>query len=104
MEIHHSVADLVEEPAPRRLAATSDAYERGLAIADGGAAELVEGGPLLVRVRVGDEGIYYLVELHSPPGGLAWSCDCPVGSSGEFCAHCVAAALIAWRLAPKRRD
>ena len=37
----------------------------------------------------------YTVKLTSDDGVLDYSCDCPVGSGGEFCKHCVAAGL-AW--------
>ena len=37
----------------------------------------------------------YTVLLTSYEGALDYSCDCPIGSDGAFCKHCVAAAL-AW--------
>ncbi|MGQ0714865.1 MAG: SWIM zinc finger family protein [Gemmatimonadaceae bacterium] len=38
----------------------------------------------------------YDVELRITSGYPSYSCTCPVGQGGEFCKHCVAAAL-AWR-------
>jgi uncharacterized Zn finger protein len=99
--IHHSVADLVEEPAMRPLAG-QDAHRRGLAMADAGRARLVRSAPLEVAVEVEDDR-GHLVELRSTPDGLTWSCDCAPASSGTFCAHCVAAGTVCWRSAPKRR-
>jgi hypothetical protein len=51
----------------------------------------------------GDDGVRavvrgnqdYTVTLGADDGVLDYSCDCPVGSDGAFCKHCVAAAL-AW--------
>jgi uncharacterized Zn finger protein len=37
----------------------------------------------------------YRVRVWSKGEGLAYSCDCPVGTEGNFCKHCVAVAL-AW--------
>ncbi|MHB9028680.1 MAG: SWIM zinc finger family protein [Candidatus Latescibacterota bacterium] len=37
----------------------------------------------------------YEVRLWEEDGQLEWSCSCPVGESGDFCKHCVAAGL-AW--------
>jgi uncharacterized Zn finger protein len=102
--ISQSVADLVEEPTPRRLASPAD-YERGQSLVERGAARLREGGPLRVVVEVGDDegGEDRQVELRSTPEGLAWSCDCPSAAAGAFCAHSVAASVITWRSAPNRR-
>ena len=101
--INQSVADLVEEPAPRRLARQAD-YEHGQSLVQQGAAVL-EGGPLRVVVQVsdGEDGEDRRVELRATGEGLTWSCDCPSGVTGTFCAHCVAASVITWRSAPKRR-
>jgi len=37
----------------------------------------------------------YTVQLWEEDGKIRYNCDCPVGQGGEFCKHCVAAAL-AW--------
>lgn len=37
----------------------------------------------------------YTVQLWEEGGKIRYNCDCPVGQDGEFCKHCVAAAL-AW--------
>ena len=52
--------------------------------------ETVDGVRALVR---GNQD--YTVTLTTDDGVLDYSCDCPVGSDGAFCKHCVAAAL-AW--------
>jgi len=101
MAIKHSVADLVEEPEPRRLAGP-EAYEQGWVLVNADQARLARGGPLLSTVDVVD-GTAHVVELRSTEEGLTWACDCPAGAAGAFCAHCVAAAVVTWRSAPKRR-
>ncbi|WP_164928981.1 SWIM zinc finger family protein [Gloeobacter violaceus] len=48
------------------------------------------------RLRAVVEGAQlYQVQLWAEDGELAYACDCPVGSDGIFCKHCVAVAL-AW--------
>ncbi len=42
----------------------------------------------------------YLVTLAASGTTLTHSCDCPMGEKGDFCKHCVAAAL-AWLKVPK---
>ena len=37
----------------------------------------------------------YTVQLWEEGGKIRYNCDCPVGQDGEFCKHCIAAAL-AW--------
>ena len=52
----------------------------------------------------------YEVELNVGPSGLSGSCDCPWGEEGNFCKHCVAAALVYQydsdngRILPRRFD
>ncbi len=52
----------------------------------------------------------YEVQLHVGPSGLRGSCDCPWGEEGNFCKHCVAAALVYLsdrdngRILPRRFD
>ena len=48
---------------------------------------------VFVRSCAGNQD--YIVTLTAEDGVLDYSCDCPVGSDGAFCKHCVAAAL-AW--------
>ena len=35
----------------------------------------------------------YRVRLQARDDGLDYSCDCPLGTDGEFCKHCVAVGL-----------
>jgi len=44
----------------------------------------------------------YSVRLWQIRGRINYSCDCPVGSDGEFCKHLVAASL-AWLAAADKR-
>ncbi len=96
-----SVADLVVEPELRRLA-TAQAYDGGVALAGREAVTLGELGPTEVTAEVLDEGTTH-VALRSAGDELSWSCDCPAGTIGVFCRHCVATAVTAWRAAPGRR-
>ncbi len=77
----------------RRLAGTQS-YQRGRDYFSHGHVESLEergdGASAVVR---GNRD--YAVTLSVDDGVLDYSCDCPVGSDGEFCKHCVAAAL-AW--------
>ena len=93
-----SVADLVPDEALRRLADPAR-YDEGVLLADHGAVELDEFGPLRVTASVGGER----VTLEAGRGELAWSCSCRVGVEGAFCEHAVAAAVATWRTAPPRR-
>lgn len=98
------VADMIE---PDTLASrvTPSNLRLGRDIADRGGVELIELGPLRVVARVGGTaapGQRRTVELVSAPDGLAWSCTC-TRNRDLFCKHCVAAALVAWQKAPKRR-
>lgn len=79
----------------RRLAGTRS-FERGEAyFAEGRVLSLVEyEGTVSAKV----EGTYqpeYHVTLQLGEGAPQYWCDCPVGSEGDFCKHCVAAGL-AW--------
>ena len=94
-----SVADLVEEPALRRLV-TPDVYARGADCAARGCVILGAFGPLRVSARVAET---HEVELRSTPDGLAWACTCGAGKRGSFCEHAVATALETWRRSPPRR-
>src|SRR6266542_3504717 len=77
----------------RRLA-DAQSYQRGLDYFSHGhvesLAETADGVRALVR---GNQD--YTVTLAADEGMLDYSCDCPVGSDGVFCKHCVAAAF-AW--------
>jgi hypothetical protein len=77
----------------RRLAGDSS-YQRGMDYYSHGHVESSEDreGAIHVVVRGTQD---YTVELSSDDGVLNYSCDCPQGSDGAFCKHCVAAGL-AW--------
>lgn len=77
----------------RRLAG-EQAYRRGADYFTHGHVQSVEERGATVRsaVRGSDD---YMVTLTAEDGVLNYSCDCPIGSDGEFCKHCVAAGL-AW--------
>lgn len=81
------------EAVVRRLAG-AQSYQRGLDYFSHGHVESlkeIDGG---VRALVrGTQD--YTVSLTPDEGVLDYSCDCPAGSAGAFCKHCVAAAL-AW--------
>jgi hypothetical protein len=95
-----SVADLVEDHLLRALT-DPETYDAGRALADHGAVAFEQFGPMNVRARVADGELYY-VDLRVGPGKLAWSCSEPGGSRGDFCRHCVAAAVQTWRQAPAK--
>ena len=95
-----SVADLVEDHLLRSLSDPAT-YEAGKAMADAGAVTFAEFGPMRVRATVVDDEPYR-VDLRVGPGKLAWSCSEPGASRGDFCRHCVAAAIATWRRAPDR--
>ena len=77
----------------RRLAG-AQSYQRGLDYFSHGQVESLEEGDGTVHAVVrGTQD--YTVTLATDDGVLDYSCDCPVGSDGDFCKHCVAAAL-AW--------
>lgn len=91
-----SVSDLrqaITDAVIRRLAG-AQSYQRGLDYFSHGHVESLEhqGGSIRAVVRGSHD---YTVTLTADDGVLDYSCDCPVGSDGEFCKHCVAAAL-AW--------
>ena len=68
--------------------------QRGLDYFSHGQVESLEVTDDGVRAGVrGDQD--YTVTLRADDGMLDYSCDCPVGSGGAFCKHCVAAGL-AW--------
>ena len=75
----------------RRLAGDRS-YQRGVEYYRHGHVESFEedAGRVRAVVRGNDD---YTVELSSDEGLLDYSCDCPHGSEGAFCKHCVATAL-----------
>src|ERR1700724_3681813 len=77
----------------RRLAGPQS-YQRGLDYFSHGHVESLEEreGTVVAIVRGSED---YAVTLAVDEGVLDYTCDCPVGSDGIFCKHCVAAAL-AW--------
>jgi uncharacterized Zn finger protein len=84
---------VMNDAVVRRLAG-AQSYQRGLDYFSHGHVETLEGDDNGVRAVVrGNQD--YTVTLTSDGGVLDYSCDCPVGSDGGFCKHCVAAAL-AW--------
>jgi hypothetical protein len=77
----------------RRLAG-AQSYQRGLDYFSHGHVESLEDRDGSVRAVVrGNQD--YTVALAADDGVLDYSCDCPVGTDGAFCKHCVAVAL-AW--------
>jgi len=92
-----SLVDLVESHLLRNLT-DPDTYDGGVELADRGAVEFDELGPLHARARVGD-GQTFVADLKSGPGKLIWSCSEPGGSRGALCRHCVALAVETWRRA-----
>lgn len=94
-----SVADLVGEPALRQLVGP-EPYADGLALADAGAVQLVEFGPLKVVAEVADDSPPPRVELESREGELAWRCECDEGVAGLGCRHLAATGIVTWRRSP----
>jgi uncharacterized Zn finger protein len=78
----------------RRMAG-EQSYKRGVDyFAHGHVESVEEDGPGVEATVRGTQD--YLVTLALDEGVLDYACDCPIGSEGTFCKHCVAAAL-AWR-------
>lgn len=75
-----------------RSLAGEQSYQRGLDYFSRGHVTSVEerGGSIHGVVRGTRD---YAVALSTDDGILDYSCDCPIGSDGEFCKHCVAVAL-----------
>ena len=83
----------INDAVIRRLAG-AQSYQRGLDYLSDGRVESLEDRAGTVRAAVcGNHD--YSVTLAVDNGVLDYSCDCPVGSDGAFCKHCVAAAM-AW--------
>jgi uncharacterized Zn finger protein len=83
----------INDAVIRRLAG-SQSYQRGHDYFSHGHVESLgnHGDSVHAAVRGNQD---YTVTLTSDDGVLDYSCDCPAGSEGAFCKHCVAAAL-AW--------
>jgi uncharacterized Zn finger protein len=97
-----SVADLVQ---PDILAERAGEYlhRAGDVLRTAGQVQLMDFTPLRVTAEVSDGGERHEVELAATEGGLTIRCDCPMGGSGTFCPHSVAAAIETWYSAPERR-
>lgn len=104
-----SVADLVEPEKLKTLASAGD-YKQGKKLANADQVELEGFAPLEVTAKVGPLALNdtghtirpntQSVSLRSTAGGLVWRCTC--GQTDALCQHAVAAAFIAWQLAPKQ--
>ncbi len=69
-------------------------FERGSAYFDAGAVTDLVVTNEMINARV-EGGAEYAVQLWAEPGGIGYSCTCPVGDEGNFCKHAVPAGL-AW--------
>ncbi len=93
VNVSNALLKALNDAVIRRLAG-AQSYQRGLDYFSHGHVESLEDDGDGVRALVrGNQD--YAVSLTSDEGVLDYSCDCPVGSDGAFCKHCVAAAL-AW--------
>jgi len=92
-KVPDSLSQTMNEATIRRLAG-AQSYQRGLDYFSHGHVESLEerAGSVEAVVR---GSLDYTVTLAIDDGMPDYSCDCPVGSDGTFCKHCVAAAL-AW--------
>lgn len=96
-----SVADLVQPAALERLAA-APTLAAGREIVSADRVHLTIIGPLTVAARV-DGPARASTALSATGSSLHWSCTCPSGRAGSFCAHLVATAQAARDNAPDRR-
>lgn len=80
--------DVLLDLAGERYFERGEGYHRG-----GHVRALVEHDGVLVAKVLGT--YEYRVRFRVEDGGIAYSCDCPLGVNGEFCKHCVAVGL-AW--------
>jgi uncharacterized Zn finger protein len=85
-------AQVLSEPNLRRLAGTRS-YERGLDYAEAGRVARLAGDGAGIEASVQGAHRYRVKLWVGDDGDLAGSCDCPMGVSGVFCKHCVAAGL-----------
>ncbi|MRR52874.1 MAG: hypothetical protein EG825_18545, partial [Rhodocyclaceae bacterium] len=93
MSLMGDFASAINDAVVRRLAG-GRSYDRGLDYYRDGRVESLEEWADGVRAVVSGTQDY-TVRLSSDEGILDYNCDCPYGSDGTFCKHCVAAAL-AW--------
>ncbi len=97
-----SVADLTDEEALLRFSSSSN-FRLGQEIVENDGVELVEFGPLKVVANVTPPGgVKRTVTFMSTPEGLRWRCTC-TSREDLFCKHCVAAGIVTWNKAPRRR-
>ena len=89
----NTLSQALTDAVVRRLAGERS-YQRGMDYFSRGYVESLEDrcGSVHAVVRGSQD---YTVTLAAEDGVLDYDCDCPVGSDGAFCKHCVAAAL-AW--------
>ena len=93
LSVRNPLLEALKDAVLRRLAGRQS-YQRGLDYFSHGHVESLEEISDGVRALVrGNQD--YTVSLTADEGVLDYSCDCPVGSDGAFCKHCVAVAL-AW--------
>jgi len=87
------MSGVLNDAVIRRLGG-EQSYQRGVDYFSHGHVESLEErrGGIRALVRGTQD---YTVDLSAVDGALDYSCDCPVGSDGDFCKHCVATAL-AW--------
>ncbi|MGA7409093.1 MAG: DUF6880 family protein [Bryobacteraceae bacterium] len=93
VKVQNHLTKVLNDSALRRLAG-AESYQRGMDYFSHGHVESLEerGGSVHAVVRGNQD---YKVTLAAADGVADYACDCPVGSEGAFCKHCVAAAL-AW--------
>jgi uncharacterized Zn finger protein len=97
-----SVADLTDEESLLSLSSSSN-FRLGREIAESGGVEIVEFGPLkLVTEVTPPGGVKRTVTLISSGQGLRWKCTC-TSRADLFCKHCVAAGIVTWNKAPRRK-
>ncbi len=77
-------------------------YYRGVAYARQGRVQILAVNDRSAHFVVqGSRAMPYKVYLEDLDGELLYDCTCPVGKSGAFCKHCVAAAVALRRTLPK---
>lgn len=89
----NALSQALNDTVIRRLAG-AQSYKRGLEYFSDGHVQSIENrrGTIHAVVRGNTN---YRVTLAFEDRALDYACDCPMGIDGEFCKHCVAAAL-AW--------
>ena len=97
----NSLSAQLNEAVIHRLA-DAQSYQQGREYFANGHVESLEDRGDGVRALVRGT-VDYTVTLGAAGGLLDYSCDCPVGRDGDFCKHCVAAAL-AWNQLPQVRS